>query len=65
MRPSDTEIAIEIVNQMSTEDRETFTVAGWRDGVSAMLVSAWEGANLDSVMEAVEEVVYNRSIAAI
>lgn len=58
---SATEIAIAIVDQMSTEDRKTFTVEGWRDGISAMLAGAWNTAHLDDVLAAVEEVVYNRS----
>ena len=60
-----TEIAIAIVDQMSTEDRETFTKSGWRDGISAMLSGAWNSAHLDDVLEAVEEVLYNRSIASV
>jgi hypothetical protein len=46
-------IALEIVDQMTTGERATYTVAGWSDGVSAMLTDDWEGADLDHVLEAI------------
>jgi hypothetical protein len=42
--------AAAIADQMSGDDREAFTQAGWRDGVSTMLE---DGDDLDDVLDAI------------
>ena len=42
--------ALEIVNQMSQEDKETFTPDKWIEGVGHMLVDEWNHLDRDEVI---------------
>lgn len=54
---SPTDIAAQIVEQMSTDDIANFTADKWREGVGNMLVGEWEGADVAAVLAAIEEAV--------
>lgn len=49
--------AIQIVNQMSADDLQDYTPAGWRNGVSDMLQGEWAGLDLDEVMAEINSIV--------
>lgn len=57
-KPDPRSVAREIVEQMSDEDRATFTCEAWRDGVSAMLQGEWAGLDLDIVLDQVGEAAH-------
>ena len=42
--------ACEIVSQMSDDDLRSYTASSWREGVSLMLVDAWEGLPLEEII---------------
>jgi len=48
-------IAREIVGQMSDDDRAGYTRCGWRDGVAMMLRDDWAGADLDDVLDSIDD----------
>ena len=50
--------AIEIVDNMSLDDRDSFTRTGWNDGISAMLVDEWARLDLGLVLDSVEGQVH-------
>ena len=49
------ETALEIVGQMSTDDRLNFTPSKWREGVGLMVSS--EEINVEEVLRAIEEII--------
>ena len=49
--------ARQIIDQMSTDDRASYTREGWRDGIAAMMVDDWADLDVDAVLTAVETVL--------
>jgi hypothetical protein len=46
--------AAEIVEQMSSDDREGFDRDASRDGISVMLQDEWAGLDIDDLLDAIE-----------
>ena len=50
-------IASVVVSEMSAEERATFTIEGWRQGLGWMGLDMWDGVDLVELAEEVEEAV--------